>query len=120
MLDKLVVRPHVAASDSPIPLLTVEEAFLITGRGLVLTPGLREIPSIPMRPGDKVRLECSDGTYFESSIKGIDAVHNRNTATPEIHFFITLPAAVEKKAVPRGTKLVWLGVNTGNSGTRNE
>ena len=93
----------------PVYLLTVNEAFLISGRGCLLTPGLLEIPSISLERGDRVRLERPNNDPIESVVHGIDAVHNRNANAPEIHFFVTLPPSMSKESVPKGTKLVWLG-----------
>lgn len=88
-------------------LLTVEEAFHVSGRGCLLTPGLPADPSLPLRRGDAVHLLQPNGQATESAIAGIDAVHNRNTDSPEIRFFVTLPRQVKKEDVPKGT-LVYL------------
>jgi hypothetical protein len=97
------------ATHPPVHLLTVDEALVITGRGLLLMPGLRELPSIPLRPGDQVQLELPSGERLASVIKGVDAVHNRKKDKPEINFFITLPKSLSKESAPPGTRLLWLG-----------
>lgn len=103
------VRPQVSAPavHPPLHLLTVEEALQISGRGLLLTPGLRQLAGVTL--GDRVRLEPPHGDPFESVVKGIDAVHNRSAKEPEVLLFVTLPGSLGKESAPKGTKVVWLG-----------
>ena len=94
---------------SRLLILTVDEAFQITGRGCVLTPGLPSSTKLKLAAGSTVRLVRPDGESFDSVIQGLDAIHNRNVAEPEIRFFITLPASVLPTEVPSGTAVFWQG-----------
>jgi len=104
------VRPLQSSMDAQQPrlLLTVDEAFHVTGRGCLLTPGLSAESMPPVKRGDRVRLLLPSGGTSESVIHGIDAVHNRNTKKPEIRFFLTLPREVKKEDIPKGTEVLWL------------
>lgn len=88
-------------------LLTVDEAFHISGRGCLLTPGLPVEGAPPIQRGDELQLQLPDGRTAATVIHSIDAVHNRKTDAPEIRFFLTLPRKVSKEDVPRGTQVYW-------------
>jgi hypothetical protein len=87
-------------------LLIVDDAYQISGRGCVLTPGVPTTTKLAFRAGDAVELIRPDGEVMESVIKGIDAVHNRRADAPEIFFFIVLPKTVGPADVPKGTRVV--------------
>jgi hypothetical protein len=94
---------------SRLKLLTVEDAFQISGRGCLLTPGLPASTKLRLGPRMTVRLVRPDGEVFDSVIKGLDALHNRRTDEPEVRFFITLPESVSPTEVPPGTTIFWPG-----------
>jgi len=87
-------------------VLTVEDTFLISGRGRVLAPGLSTTTKLALKPGDAVKLVRPDGGITETVVQGLDAVHSRRTERPEILFFITLPKSVTAEDAPTGTRLV--------------
>jgi hypothetical protein len=94
---------------SRLNILTIEEAFQISGRGCLLTPGLPASTKFPLGPGTTVRLVRPDGGAFDSVIKGLDALHNRRNDEPEVRFSITLPESVSPTEVPPGTAVFWPG-----------
>ena len=94
---------------SQLKILMVEEAFQISGRGCLLTPGPPAPTKLRLGPGTAVRLVRPDGDAFESVIRGLDAIHNRRTEEPEVRFFITLPESVSPTEVPPGTAVFWPG-----------
>jgi hypothetical protein len=75
-------------------LLTVEQVFLITGRGIVVLPGLGDNV---VRVGTRVRLVRPDKSTLDTNICGIGF----NTLD------ILLGPEVRKEDVPIGTE-VWL------------
>jgi len=94
---------------SRLLILTVKEAFQISGRGCVLTPGLPASTKLKLGPGTSVKLVRPDGESIDTVIQGLDAVHNRNDAEPEIRFFIMLPGTITPTQVPSGTLVFWPG-----------
>lgn len=76
-------------------LFTVEQVFLITGRGVVLLPGLGEKP---VRVGTPVRLVRPNQSTLDTKICGIGFNEFRD---------ILLGPEVRKEDVPIGTE-VWL------------
>lgn len=94
---------------SRLLVLTVEDAFQITGRGCMLTPGLPAGTKLPLTPGASVRLVRPDGEAFDSVIKGLDAMHSRRTENPEVRIFITLPESISTSEVPPGTVVFFPG-----------
>jgi hypothetical protein len=87
-------------------LLVVADAYQITGRGCLLTPGVPTTAKVEFRVGDAVRLIRPNGEVLDSVIKSIDAVHNRRAAAPEINFFVVLPKTIATGDVPMGTRVV--------------
>ena len=94
---------------SRLLVLTVEDAFQISGRGCLLTPGLPSATQLPLGPGTSIRLVRPNGESFDTVVKGLDAMHNRSVTSPEVQFFITLPESVATSEVPPGTALFWPG-----------
>jgi hypothetical protein len=78
-------------------LFTVTQAFMITGRGVVLMPGLGENASY-VKPGSKIRLVRPDMSELRTSIQGITFNDQHD---------ILLAPEVTKADVPPGTE-VWL------------
>lgn len=78
-------------------LFTVTEAFMITGRGVVLMPGLGENAPY-VKPGSKIRLVRPDKSELRTSIQGITFNDQHD---------ILLTPEVTKADVPPGTE-VWL------------
>ena len=50
-------------------LFKVEETFQITGRGLILTPGLGKNHA---RVGNKIRLILPDKSFIDTKIRGLN------------------------------------------------
>jgi hypothetical protein len=99
----------VAGKSEPVFLYVVEEALSVSGRGCLLMPGMVPNQKVALRIGDPVRLLRPNGEVFDSVVHGMDAMHNRNEAAPEIRFYIVLPKDVKKEQIPRGSELFWLG-----------
>jgi hypothetical protein len=78
-------------------LFTVTEAFVITGRGVVLTPGLGENARF-VRTGSRIKLVRPDKSELQTRIQGI---------TFNDHHDILIGPEVTKADVPAGTE-VWL------------
>ena len=76
-------------------LFTVAETYMITGRGLLLTPGIGDKPA---KIGDTLKLVKPDNTTLETVITGI--VFNE-------HRDILVGSTLTKEDVPIGTE-VWL------------
>jgi hypothetical protein len=83
-------------------LFTVEDTFLIEGRGLVLVPGIVPQGDERFRAGDPIRLKRPDGSEIEWKIGGVELLF-----TPRTHddVFILLEG-LDKGDVPIGTD-VW-------------
>ena len=76
-------------------LFTVEDTFLITGRGVVLTPGFGDKP---VRVGAVIRLIRPDQSTLLTTIRGIE-FHSDHP--------ILIGQNLKKEDVPIGTE-VWL------------
>jgi hypothetical protein len=76
-------------------LFTVENTFMVTGRGLILTAGLR---NKIIQTGNRIKLILPDKSEIETKIRGIDFWEN---------FSILIGEDLQKKDVPIGTE-VWL------------
>jgi len=87
-------------------LFTVEDRFLITGRGVVIVPGIpwRGVPST--KRGDPLILRTPLGEIIETSIKEVEMIRTatRIEASP-----VLLPSDIHKFDVPIGTE-VFLGI----------
>lgn len=77
-------------------LFKVEDSFMITGRGLVLTPGLGENKA---NLGDKIKIIRPDKTIIETSIKGVTLF--------SIKRYIYVGSSFTKEDVPINSD-VWL------------
>ena len=78
-------------------LLTVENSFMITGRGLVLVPGLGE-NARHVKAGQRIKLVRPDGSTMHTTIQG-DSFNDG-------HELLVGPEVI-KSDVPVGTE-VWL------------
>ena len=76
-------------------LFTVDNTFMITGRGLILTPGLGKNY---VKVGAKIKLVRPDKSIIETTIRGISFNEN---------FDILVGANLTKDDIPAGTE-VWL------------
>ena len=76
-------------------LFKVDERFMVTGRGLVLVPGLGEKKATL---GDPVRIIRPDGTIIETTIRGIGFNKFRE---------ILVGGNLTKEDIPIGSE-VWL------------
>lgn len=76
-------------------LFIVEQTFMITGRGLILTPGLGERL---VEAGSEIKLIRPDKSILETTIRGIGFNFNHD---------ILIGAEIKKEDVPIGTE-VWL------------
>jgi hypothetical protein len=76
-------------------LFKVEERFMVTGRGLILVPGLGEKRACI---NDKIKIVRPDNSTIETSIKGISFNLNRD---------ILVGSGLVKNDVPVGSE-VWL------------
>ena len=99
---------------------TVEDVFSVSGRGLVVLPGVpAPTPGTPaslrwtVRVGDVVRLERPDGSKFETTIRGVEFARlsyiPRGAPREELRPLL-LGSDLTKDMVPAGTKL-WLRVS---------
>ena len=62
-------------------VITVEDTFLITGRGLVIA-GQKENDLVEIKVGGAVEILRTDGTAISSQIIGIDMINRRGFPTP--------------------------------------
>lgn len=76
-------------------LFKVEETFLITGKGLILTPGFSDETILI---GTKIKLVRPDNSSIKTTVQGI-------TFGPLRHMLIE--KSIKKSDVPIGTE-VWL------------
>ena len=81
---------------SDVLLFTVTDVFLLTGRGVVLTPGLGENVRF-VKTGSSIKLVRPDKSVLTTTIRGI---------TFQGQHDILVGAEISKAAVPVGTE-VW-------------
>jgi hypothetical protein len=85
-------------------LFTVEDTFLIQGRGLVLVPGIVPQGDERFRVGDPVLLKRPDGSTLTWKIGGLEIISGaRRSGDVPI-----LLVGLDKKDLPIGTE-VWSG-----------
>jgi hypothetical protein len=82
-------------------LLTVEYTFDITGRGVVITPGLKPIGEERFKIGDPLTLKTPDGKVIHTEIGSLQ-LPNPN---PKHKLWIML-TKLKKSDIPIGTE-VW-------------
>ena len=56
-------------------LFTVSDRFTVTGRGIVLLPGLKPVGDERFKVGDKIRLRRPDGQDLIVTIAGLELPH---------------------------------------------
>jgi hypothetical protein len=82
-------------------LFTVTDTFNVTGRGIVLAPGLMPIGDERFRIGDPILLRRPDGMEIATHIDGLELPH----PNPKYEVLILIKELV-KDDVPIGTE-VW-------------
>ena len=82
-------------------LSTVEDTFDITGRGLIVTPGIPVDGDWRLSIGDSITLERPDGSRLESTVRGIERFRPAHCACIPL----LLGNELKKEDVPIGTKL---------------
>jgi hypothetical protein len=95
LLQRGSIATLAAFKDTPMFLFTVNNTFIITGRGLLLTPGPGNKTA---KIGSKIKLIRPDKSIIETRIKGIIFEGNHD---------ILIGAGLKKEDVPIGTE-VWL------------
>jgi len=83
-------------------VFTVTDTFTVTGRGLVLLPGLIPIGTERFRAGDPILLRSPNGRETRTSIGALELPH----PNPKCEVLIMLKE-IAKDDVPIGTE-VWL------------
>ena len=83
-------------------LFTVEDTFLISGRGLVPIPGIVPEGEERFRVGDAIMLRRPDGSLLAWEIGGLEIL----TGGPPHHDVVLLLKGLGKEDVPIGTE-VW-------------
>ncbi|HEV2597509.1 hypothetical protein [Sphingopyxis sp.] len=82
-------------------LSTVEDTFDISGRGLIVAPGIPLDGNWRIKIGDAITLERPDGSKVESIVRGMESFRPANaTCIP-----LLLGSGLGKADVPIGTKL---------------
>ena len=81
-------------------LFKVEDTFLITGRGLVLVPGIVPIGEERFRAGDPLLLKRPDGSELTTTIGGLEML----CPNPRRDVIIMLKGFT-KEDVPIGTEI---------------
>lgn len=86
-------------------ILTVEDVFEITGRGLILAPKIPDNLSFAVRPKDQIQLRTPNGQRLDTHIASF-ALGKPMGGGPTI-VDIELPSDIRRDDVPTGTE-VWL------------
>jgi translation elongation factor EF-Tu-like GTPase len=81
-------------------LITVEDTFIIQGRGLVPVPGLIPVGNERFKVGDPLLLKRPDGHELLTSIGGLEL----STPNPRHEVGILLKD-MSKEDVPKGTEI---------------
>ncbi len=82
-------------------LFTVEDAFTIRGRGLILVPGIVPEGDERFRVGDRISLRKPDGSSTDAQIGGLELF-----ASYALGKIPVILIAMKKEDVPIGTE-VW-------------
>ena len=84
-------------------LITVDETFLIQGRGLIVT-GLKEENCAEIKGGEFVEITRPNETTIQSQIAGIEFIKRTNPIDfAEIRRFAFLLRDLSKEDVPKGS-----------------
>ena len=87
-------------------LFSVEDRFMIRGRGLIVVPGIVPRPGERFRKGDPIQLKRPDGSTLDWTIGGLDmAITNRKPYEPSPEMPVLL-VGLTKDDAPTGTE-VW-------------
>ena len=84
-------------------LFTVEDTFLIKGRGLVLVPGIIPLRSERLQVNDPILLRRPDGSSLAWQIDALEILHG---GSPDCIGTPIVVKALKKEDVPVGTE-VW-------------
>jgi translation elongation factor EF-Tu-like GTPase len=82
-------------------LFTVEDTFMIEGRGLVPLPGIVPQGDEQFRVGDPISLKRPDGSEIEWTIGGLELL----SPPPPQHYVVVLLKGLSKDDVPIGTEI---------------
>lgn len=82
-------------------LFTVDDTFLLGGRGLVLVPGIRGEDRRRVRIDDPISLRRPDGSYLETRIGGLEHLD----PPPPSGITPILLKGIAKSEVPIGTEI---------------
>jgi translation elongation factor EF-Tu-like GTPase len=86
-------------------LSIVEDIFAISGRGVVVVPGIPDSSrKWRIKIGDPIWLQKPDGTQIQSSVRGIEMICRPRIALDFIP--ILLGSEITKDDVPIGTELL--------------
>lgn len=85
-------------------ILTVEDTFMIQGRGLVITSKKTD-EFVDFKVGDSIKIENPDQTFVETKIKGIELLCRPKFRNELISF--TIESEIKKEQVQIGAK-IWL------------
>jgi len=85
------------------PLISVEETFLIRGRGLVLAPGIAPQTEERFAVGDPIMIKRPDGSHLCWTIGGIDMISGTRLRPNDV---VILLKGLGKEDVPTGSE-VW-------------
>jgi translation elongation factor EF-Tu-like GTPase len=88
-------------------LSIVEDLFQISGRGLIVVPGIPSSGNWKIKIGDTLILKRPDGIELSTIVRGIDMLNHRVPGPHPIP--ILLGAELTKEDVPIGTQL-WVEV----------
>lgn len=89
-------------------LFTVEDRFLIRGRGLILVPGLPPGSGDQFRAGDSIVLKRPDGSPLSWSIGALEMIFEQPLRPLHERHVPILLLGLGKEDVPVGTE-VWTG-----------
>src|SRR5262245_1729904 len=87
-------------------LFTVEDRFLIRGRGLILVPGLPARSGDQFRAGDSIVLNRPDGSRLPWTIGALEMIFEQPVRPPSERNVAILLLGLGKDDVPVGTE-VW-------------
>jgi len=86
-------------------LFKVEDVFDITGRGIVLVPGLSGDDEVPVvRIGDPLVLRLPSGLSIQTKLAAFEMV-NYHTKPRRVCLPISLPKEIKKGDIPIGTEV---------------
>jgi hypothetical protein len=81
----------------------IEDVFDITGRGLIVVPGVTLADNLKIRAGDSVLLKRADGTELVTTIMGIELIGRGSR--PILYKPLVFRSDLTKEAMPIGTEI---------------